>query len=223
MGDYMFSFIEEEEVELDTKSEKPKNYFRCFFDLECTLKAEDGDIVQLAVIVTDWEFNIVDVYTEIYKTHVPLREQEIRVHKIDETMVKQNATRHFTEALDYTPLRKYKDSTVFISYTLFDVHRVNSECEKYGTLPVDFGKEVSTLAADLSDGKVCHYNAYRDGKKKGELVAKELGEQAFKDIYKEMEKFGTFQIRGSHDALYDSVMMLALCRRNLSWRDFQNK
>ena len=208
----MFDFLEVTEVDLETDVKRQDNRQRVFFDLEGTLSAKEGDILQLAAITTDWDFNITGVYTDYYTNVKPIGEAEFRVHQISQEFINNNAIKHFTQAVDETPLRTNKP-TMFISYTTFDIRRIQEELTAYGIEPIDFGEEKSDLATSLSDGSNCYLDAFKFGKKKGVVVAKELTSQAFDDIYEELETFGSFEQKSNHDALYDTVMILALCRR----------
>lgn len=208
----MFDFLEVTNVNLEDSVVDTSKWQRCFFDLEGTLKASIGDILQVAAIITDWEFNVIGVYNMYYKNRKPIGEKEFNVHGISQEFIDKNATSHFTESLSGTPF--YPDKpTMYISYTTFDVRRINEELEVNGIDSIDFGEEKPTLTTSLHKGQNCHFDAYSLGKKRGSMVAKELGEEVFESIFKELEYYGDFESKGSHDALYDSVMLLALCRR----------
>lgn len=207
----MFDFLDVTEVTLDTTPMDTSKWQRMFFDLEGSLDTK-GDILQVAAITTDWDFNITDVFNMYFKNHKEIGSKEFNVHGISEEFLEKYAKGHFTEMLEYTPFYP-KKPTMFISYTTFDVGRINAELKEYGKPLVDFGEEKPDLAYNLTDGKNCHFNAFRYGKKKGVQLSSEIGEEVFQGIFREISEFGEFHSRGNHDALYDSVMILALCRR----------
>lgn len=206
----MFDFLDVVHVDLNNSVTNTENKRRVFFDLEGSLTTE-GDILQLAMIETDWSFNIANVFNMYFKNRKPILDEEINVHGITEEFLKDNAKAHFTEMLDAMPFKSSKD-TMFISYTTFDVRRVNDELRSYNLPLIDFGSKVSDLASTPLDGTNSHFDAFNLGKKKGDLLAKELGEEVFNQVFKELEQFGNFTNKGNHDALFDTVMILALCR-----------
>lgn len=212
----MFDFLEVTNVELSNIAVDTSNWQRCFFDLEGSLTTK-GDIIQVAAITTDWDFNITGVFNMYFKNKKPIDPKEFKVHGISEEFLAKHAQGHFTEMLEYTPFYPSKP-TMFISYTTFDIRRIQEELALYGIDPIAFGDEKPDLAYNLSQGMNCHFNAYRYGKKKGVLLAAELGHLVLDDIYKELAPFGDFTSKGNHDALYDSVMILALCRRFVNGR-----
>lgn len=193
---------------------------RCFFDLEGSLKTRGGNILQLAVIMTDWDFNVTGVHNEYFRNDNPISAEESAIHGITAEFLKRRTIGTFIQRLDELPIIVDKP-TMFVSYTTFDVRRINEEAEMFGLPPLDFGKEVESLAHNLKDKRNCHFNAFRIGKKKGEKVAEELGIDVFKDIYAELGAFGNFPMKSNHDALYDTVMILALCRRLINERATQ--
>lgn len=206
----MFDFLDVEEVELEPVGENQKNWKRCFFDLEGSLTTE-GDIIQLAMIFTNWDFKITGVFNSYFLNKSPITPKELSIHKISEEFLKDNAKAHFTEMLDEIPLYSSK-STMFISYTKFDAKRINEELAQHGKPLMDFGPQVVDLVADLSDGSNCLFDAYAYGKQRGSVLTKNLDPRDFDSIYEEMSKFGNFDRLSNHDALFDSVMILALCR-----------
>ncbi|MFF2798127.1 exonuclease domain-containing protein [Lysinibacillus xylanilyticus] len=206
----MFEFLEVTPVELEEPKVDTSNWQRIFFDLEGSLDTR-GDIIQVAAITTDWDFNITNVFNMYFKNSKPILEEELRVHGITEEYLKQYATGHFTEQLEVTPF--YPDKpTMFISYTTFDIKRINAELSSYGITPINFGQEKTSLISNMYEGVNCYLDAFQYGKKKGVVISKELGDEIFDGIYKELSEFGDFARKSNHDALYDSVMILALCR-----------
>lgn len=201
----------------NTNAVDKSQWQRCFFDLEGSLVAKGGNILQLGLIMTDWDFNIIGVHNEYFRNDNPISEEEAKIHGITEELIKRKAFGTFIQRLDELPLNVDKP-TMFISYTTFDIRRVREEMKLFGVDLVDFGDEVESLAYNLANNTNCHYNAFRLGKKKADKVAEELGIDVFKDIYAELAEFGNFPIMGNHDALYDSVLILALCRRLNSGR-----
>lgn len=207
----MFDFLEVTQVDLTETVVDTSNRQRIFLDLEGSLTTK-GDIIQLATITTDWDFNVTGVSNMYFKNHKPILEEEFRVHKISEEFLATNARGHFTEMLPYLPLFPDKP-TMFISYTTFDIGRIQDELRTHNLPLVKFGAEVSDLATEPDPINNCHFNAFKLGKKKGDLVSKELGDGVFEGIYRELNKFGHYPMKANHDALYDTVMILALCRR----------
>lgn len=210
----MFDFFQVEEIELGVPKVDTSSWRRCFFDLEGSLTTE-GDIIQLAMIFTDWDLKVTGVYNSYFRNTRPITPKELSVHGITEEFLKENTSSTFIEALESIPLYSAK-STMFVSYTTFDVKRINQELIHHNLQPVDFGPHVVDLVADLSDGSNCHFNAYAYGKKKGSVLIKELDEESIQGIYDEMSQFGHFEKLSNHDALFDSVMILSLCRRHLN-------
>lgn len=210
----MFDFFQVEEIELGVPKVDTSSWRRCFFDLEGSLTTE-GDIIQLAMIFTDWDLKITGVYNSYFKNTKPITPKELSVHGITEKFLEEHATYTFIESLDSIPLYSLK-STMFISYTTFDVKRIKDELAFHNLETVNFGPHVVDLVADLSDGSNCHFNAYAYGKKKGSVLIKELDPNSIDSIYEEMSQFGQFEKLTNHDALFDSVMILSLCRRHLN-------
>lgn len=210
-GECMFDFLEVVDVDLSSSTPDTSNWQRVFFDLEGSLTTR-GDILQMAAITTDWDYNITDVFNMYFKNKKPIDSKEFNIHQISEDFLSKYGKGHFTEMLHELPFFSDKP-TMFISYTTFDVRRVQDEMRAYNLPLIDFGEEKSDLLTNMSNGKNCHLDAFRYGKKKGVVVSSQLGEQVFADIYKELREFGHFSMKTNHDALYDTVMILALCRR----------
>lgn len=206
----MFNFLEVTQVDLTDTVLDTSNQQRIFFDLEGSLTTR-GDILQIAAITTDWEFNITDVFNMYFKNRKPILAEEFKVHGISEDFLHVNARGHFTDMISQLPF--YPDKpTMFISYTTFDITRIQDELLHYNLPLAPFGTEKTDLASVPEPKTNCYYNAFKLGKKKGDLISKELGEDVFKQIYKELSRFGSYPMKGNHDALYDTVMILALCR-----------
>lgn len=208
----MFDFKDSIEIDLtvDKIEEAPLLAQRCFFDLEGALTIA-GDIVQLGAIITDWDFNILKVVNLYFRNNKPISAKEFSIHKLDSEFLWANSTGHFCECLDQMPFNT-DVSTMFISYTLFDVKRVNEELAAYGLPLAPFGETVSSLASLPAEGKNCHFDLFKHGRKKGDLLAKEIGDERINKIFEELKVFGDFKNKGNHDALFDCVMLLALCR-----------
>lgn len=208
----MFDFLDVTDIELTTSTPDTSQWQRCFFDLEGSLTTLAGDILQVAAITTDWDFNIIGVFNMYFKNHKPIGAKEFSIHGISQEFIDKCGEDHFTEMLGVTPFFPNKP-TMFISYTTFDVRRINDELREYNKPLVDFGEEKPHLTTSLHNGKNCHFDAFSISRQRGSSLSRELGDEAFETIYKELEQFGSFTSKGNHDALYDSVMLLALCRR----------
>lgn len=208
----MFDFLDVTDIELTTSTPDTSKWQRCFFDLEGSLTSLAGDILQVAAITTDWDFNIINVFNMYFKNHKPIGEKELSIHGISQEFIDHYAEGHFTEMISATPLNPSKP-TMFVSYTTFDVRRINEELSAYGKPTIDFGEEKPHLTTSMHKGTNCHFDAFSIGKKRGSVLSRELGDGVFENIYKELEEYGSFTSKGNHDALYDSVMLLALCRR----------
>lgn len=209
----MFDFLDTTPVNLfSTPAVDTSNWQRCFFDLEGSLNARDGSILQLACIITDWNFKIIDAHSEYFLNVKPINPEEMAVHGITESFVKKNAKGTFIERFDTLPIN-VKKPTMFISYTTFDVSRINEELKVHNLPPHPFGEEVTHLAHSLESGNNVHFNAFSLGRKKGEKLVEELGMEPINKIFKELRDFGNFKNAGNHDALFDTAMILALCRR----------
>jgi hypothetical protein len=208
----MFNFEDTLELDLtvDKVEEAPLLAQRCFFDLEGALTTA-GDIVQLGAIITDWDFNILKVINLYFRNNKKIGAKELSIHQLDSEFLWANSTGHFCECLDEMPFNT-DTPTMFISYTLFDVKRVNEELAAYGLPLAPFGDQVSSLASLPAENENCHFDLFKHGRKRGELLAKELGEEKINKIFEEIKAFGDFENKGNHDALFDCVMLLALCR-----------
>lgn len=208
----MFEFKDSVTIDLEEeKHEEAVRANRCFFDLEGSLSASSGDIVQFGGIVTDWDFNILDAYNVYFRNYKPISAKEFSIHKLDKEFLWNNSSGHFCESLDLIPI--YPEiPTMFISYTTFDVRRVNEELVSYGLDPAPFGEEASSMSNIPPVGENSHFDLFKHGRKKGELLAKEIGEESINSIFKELQAFGKFENKGNHDALFDCVMLLALSR-----------
>src|SRR5215510_7842045 len=71
---------------------------RVFFDIEGSL-GYYGDVVQLAYLVTDWEFNIIEKYDKYFRNFTPITDEEFQVHKLSEKFLWDNSTDHFSTEL----------------------------------------------------------------------------------------------------------------------------
>ena len=106
-----------EEIELPAEFEQPdtSHLHRLFFDIEGSLTYA-GDVVQLAYLLTDWNFTVLDTYSKYFRNFVPVTEDEFKVHGLSAEFLWANADHHFSLELPNLDVFRRKN-LMHITYT----------------------------------------------------------------------------------------------------------
>lgn len=214
----MFNFMEEEEIPLSPLL-TGESFRYVFIDLECTLLKKDGDILQFAAIVTDEHMNVLEVYNRLYKTRVPIRESEEKIHGISQELIDEYAECYFTEDYLNLPIIRDKD-TMIVSYTKFDLKRINEELRAENIEAMDFGIEEFNLNTKRFGQKTSHYDAFNIKKKKLNYAITTINQSLVNKTMSEVKNYMIGQGREAHDALYDTANLLSLCRDAVGYNDY---
>lgn len=188
------------------------HYRRCFIDLEGSLKASEGCILQLACVITDWDMNIIGAFMEYFKTDMPISDKEKSIHKITEHFLHENAERMFHEIGDSSPLSA--DNTMFISFSDFDVLRINEECDKRSIPRFPFGTEAVSINSPLTNGNN-YFNAYNLLKGRLAQHTATLTQSDLDNLYDEVVRYVPVKNFRPHDALFDVLVTIDLCRKKV--------
>lgn len=195
-----------------SKQEDTSSLRRCFFDLEGSLNSEEGCILQLATVITDWDFNITDADVRYFKTDMEIKPEEQKVHKITNEILDEHATQMFHEFVEGSHLTQ--DNTMFISFTTFDVRRINEELKKRGVEGVvNFGTEASSLRKTPSKENN-HLNGYLLAPGKLTQYVNRMPTGDMEALLTEVSKFTTTPNFSAHDALYDTLALYHLCKNS---------
>lgn len=213
-------FFEEDELVLE-ELPTDENFRYVFTDLEGSLNAKEGDILQLAVIVTDKELNITNVYNEIYLNHKSIDPEEENIHKISQHVVDTFATRYFEDAFRDTALARTTDTTI-ISYTLFDIRRINEALSLQGKEVVDWGDQVAHLSERRIGRPTTHFDAFNISRSKLFVAMRSVDEALQKHTLNEVSQYMIGEGRGQHDALFDTANLLSLCRSELGYYGYKD-
>jgi len=189
-----------EEMEMPNKYEQPdtSHLYRLFFDIEGSL-AYNGDVIQLAYLLTDWDFNVVNSYCKYFRNFVPITEEEFEVHKLSADFLWENADHHFSLELPNLDIFRRKN-IMHITYTEFDLRKFNEQCIQYGIEEVDFGAKANSLKT--LPKKVNNFDAFS-------IKGRSLQQSATKEQKTEV---GAITQGRAHDALYDTYLTYVLCR-----------
>ena len=195
---------------LFTRKDESHKYRRCFFDLEGSLTAAEGCILQLATVITDWDFNIVDADVRYFKTDMEISLEEQKVHGITLSTLEKYAEQMFHEFVEGSHLSR--DEMMFISFTTFDVNRINEELRKRNVSGVvNFGVETPSLSKQPSPNNV-HFNAYNLAPGKLAAYINRMPKGAMHELLTEVQKFTSTPNFSAHDALYDTLALYHLCK-----------
>ena len=178
---------------------------RLLFDLEGGLSLS-SDILQLAWIETDWDFNILSYGNEFFRNTSPIEQKETSIHGLSQEMLWKRTEKYFQSEIPNLPLFFRDIPTQYITYTRFDIEKTKLQALKVG-IPLDFGDEVTSLRkkpkvansfdAFLKSGKKLTDNLTNTDNVEIENVLLQLGEKSV----------------GAHDALYDSAALLVVTKR----------
>ena len=197
-GDLMFGV---KETPLPTAYEKPdtSRLYRLFFDIEGSL-TYTGDVIQLAYLLTDWDFNIIKSYCKYYRNFVPITEDEFKVHGLTAEFLWANAGHHFSLELPSLDIFHGKNM-MHVTYSSFDLQKMNWERSKQGMADIDFGVKANSLKT--LPKKVNNFDALEMTK----------GRALQQSTTKEQKQEVVDITRGhAHDALYDTYLLYVLCR-----------
>jgi hypothetical protein len=171
---------------------------RIFFDIEGSLTVT-GDVIQLAYIVTDWDFNIIQSYRKYFRNHVPITNEEYEVHKLSEAFLWENATCHFSVELPNLDVFR-RQYSMYIAFTDFDLRKLVEQCTKHSLPPMDFGPRAVSLKTIPRTRN--NFDAYS-------IKGRSLAQSATKEQKNEVA--AVTQGR-AHDAMYDTYLTYVLCR-----------
>jgi DNA polymerase III epsilon subunit-like protein len=181
---------------------------RVFLDIEGSL-GYVGDILQLAWMVTDWQFNIKSADSRYYRNSQPIEPEAQRVHKLSEEFLWSVSDTYFT--LDYFNLEFLFPTvpTMYIIYNHYDIIKMQNEANK-SSGGLEFGQLASSLSC--APQKVCHWDAIAITGRKLMTSLSEADNKrvAITKAFVE-NKFG-IESKGPHDAMYDVIALYELCR-----------
>ena len=192
--------FEIEELTLSTlfTSADTSHLKRVFFDIEGSLSYH-GDIIQLAYIITDWEFNIISEYNKYFRNFTQITEEEFNVHKICEEFLWANAGHHFSVELPNLNVFRQKN-TMYITYTEFDIKKLNEQCRINEIDEFKFYPKANSLKTVPLD--VNYFDAFSlGGKRLHQVVSKDQFSEAITTTKKQL-----------HDAFFDVYLTYILCR-----------
>ena len=189
-----------EEMPVITGFEAPEtsHLTRLFFDIEGSL-TYTGDVLQLAYIQTDWDFNILKKYCKYFRNHTPISQEEFEKHRLSEEFLWRNAENHFS--LELPNLNAFRGQHVmYIAFTDFDLRKMGEQCAKYLLPVMDFGHKAVSLKT--LPRTINNFDAFSI--KGRSLQQSTTAEQ-------KREAAAVTQGR-AHDALYDTYLTYVLCR-----------
>ena len=188
------------EMTIPKAYEKPdtSHLYRLFFDVEGSLTYK-GDLIQLAYILTHWDFTVVETFSKYYRNLTPITDEEFNVHKLSTEFLWKNADHHFSLELPNLDIYRRKNM-MFISYTDFDMRKINEQCTQYGVERFDFGPKANSLKT--LPKKVNNFDAYS-------IKGRSLQQSATKE---QKSEAGSMTNGNAHDAFYDTYLMYVLCR-----------
>ena len=178
---------------------------RLLFDLEGGLVLS-SDILQLAWIETDWDFRVLSYGNEFFRNTVPIEQKETSIHGLSQEFLWSKTEKYFQSEIPNLPLFFRNIPTQYITYTRFDIEKTKFQALKVGIL-LDFGEEVTSLR---KKPKIA--NSFDAFLKSGKKLTENLTETDQKEIEKVLHELGEKNI-GAHDALYDTVALLAVTKR----------
>jgi len=178
---------------------------RLLFDLEGGL-ALSSDILQLAWIETDWDFNILSHGNEFFRNTIPIEQKETSIHGLSQDMLWKKTEKYFQSEIPNLPLFFRDVPTQHITYTRFDIEKIKLQALKVG-IALDFGKEVTSLRRKPSP-----FNSFDAFLKAGTKLTNNLNDQDRAEVAGVLASLGEENI-GAHDALYDSAALLVVTKR----------
>ena len=178
---------------------------RLLFDLEGGL-ALSSDILQLAWIETDWDFNILSYGNEFFRNTSPIEQKETSIHGLSQEMLWKKTEKYFQSEIPNLPLFFREVPTQHITYTRFDIEKIKLQALKVGIV-LDFGVEVTSLRR-----KPKPFNSFDAFLKAGNKLTDNLNSNDKEEVSRVIASLGEKDI-GAHDALYDSVALLVVTKR----------
>jgi len=178
---------------------------RLLFDLEGGL-ALTSDILQLAWIETDWDFNILSYGNEFFRNTSPIEQKETSIHGLSQEMLWEKTEKYFQSEIPNLPLFFRDNPTQYITYTTFDIEKTKLQALKVGMI-LDFGVKVTSLRR-----KPDPFNSFDAFLKSGKKLTDNLNEVDKKEIANTLAQLGEKNI-GAHDALYDSIALFVVTKR----------
>lgn len=205
----MFDLQETDIVLSDSQTKSVSaNAQRIFFDLEGGLSFR-SDVLQLAYIRTDWEFNIQEVVSQYFRNAYPIEEGSFKVHGLSQEYLWEVADNYFSTELSKYPF--FEDiPTMYISYCSYDIDKIKQESLKANLPEVDFGPSVSSLT--LLPKSSNYFDAFiLSGKKLTQSITPEIRKRMMETISALPKEVDTSRLK-AHDALYDTIVLYELCR-----------
>ena len=171
---------------------------RLFFDIEGSLGVY-GDVLQLSYILTDWSFNIIEIYSKYFRNFVPISQEEANVHKLTEDFLWTHADHHFSLEIPNLDVFR-KENIMFVSFSDFDTRKLVSQCTRYEIPPFEFGARANSLKTLP--------------KKRNWFDAQSInGGSLYRSTNSDQrEEAATATGFHAHNALYDTHLTYILCR-----------
>jgi hypothetical protein len=181
---------------------------RIFFDIEGGLNY-NSDVIQLAYIMTDWDFRIKEVYDRIYRNVSPITPEETKVHGYTAEYLWKNSDTYFPAELPKLPF--FNDMpTMYISYTNFDTAKLQEVAFINGIEGLNFGPAIGSL---YSAPKISNwFNAFLYSK--GRSLSSRISNSTrliIDGIIEDISKYTSIKGLKAHNALYDTIATMALC------------
>jgi len=178
---------------------------RLLFDLEGGLTLS-SDILQLAWIETDWDFNILSYGNEFFRNTIPIEQKETSIHGLSQDILWKKTEKYFQSEIPNLPLFFRDMPTQHITYTRFDIEKIKLQALRVG-ITLGFGEEVTSLRR-----KPNPFNSFDAFLKAGTKLTNNLNNQDRIEIARVLALLGEEGI-GAHDALYDTVALFAVTKR----------
>ena len=178
---------------------------RLLFDLEGGLSLA-SDILQLAWIETNWEFDILSYGNEFFRNTSPIEQKETSIHGLSQELLWERTDKYFQSEIPNLPLFFRDVPTQYITYTRFDIERVKLQALKVG-MTLDFGEEVTSLRKKPKTA-----NSFDAFLKSGKKLTDNLTDFDKSEVEKILVQLREKNV-GAHDALYDSAALLVVTKR----------
>ena len=165
-----------------------------------------SDILQLAWVETDWDFNILSIGNEFFRNTSPIEQKETSIHGLSQEILWKKTEKYFQSEIPNLPLFFRDNPTQYITYTPFDIEKTKLQALKVGLI-LDFGTEVTSLRRIPKP-----FNSFDAFLKSGKKLTDNLNESDKIEIAKVLAHLGKDNL-GAHDALYDSVALFVVTKR----------
>lgn len=183
---------------------------RIFFDIEGDLDRK-GEVLQLAFLRTDWDFNILEVRSDYFRNFDPITPEAFKVHHLSSKFLWEVSDSYFETEICKYPFFETKP-TMYITYGEFDTRRINEVCRSAGLPEVEFGSSVSTLMAVPSSvnwfNGLCRTERSLQRALKSNSNAEKRVEETINALPPDIDKTRL----KAHDALWDTIAMYELCK-----------